>query len=167
MANLRPPRVPEERRFSSQTTCALLATCDGTGFEARRDMAILRLFLDTGMRRTELANLTLADVDLKKGTRAGDGTNTAVVMGKGQRPRACPFGRKTAQAIDRYIRARARHLLAGEPWLWQQAGAARRYQVAPRWSSGEASRPAYNCTLIYSGTPSPTPCSPVACRRAT
>jgi site-specific recombinase XerD len=112
MANLKPPHVPEEPPEVLQPAelRALLATTDGTDFEDRRDMAILRLFLDTGMRRTELAGLTLADLDLDH--------SVAVVMGKGSRPRACPFGRKTAQAIDRYLRVRARHAAAGEPWLW-------------------------------------------------
>ena len=95
---------------SPSSSRALLATCDGTDFESRRDTAILRLFLDTGMRRTELAGLGLADLDLEHGA--------AVVLGKGSRPRACPFGRKTAQAIDRYLRVRGRHQQAGEPWLW-------------------------------------------------
>jgi site-specific recombinase XerD len=39
-------------------------------------------------------------------------------MGKGSRPRACPYGRKTAQALDRYLRVRARHPQAWDPWLW-------------------------------------------------
>lgn len=112
MANLKPPHVPEEppELIQEAELRALLATAEGTDFEARRDMAILRLFLDTGMRRTELAGLTMADLDLDH--------SVAVVMGKGARPRACPFGRKTAQAIDRYLRARARHQMAGERWLW-------------------------------------------------
>jgi site-specific recombinase XerD len=42
----------------------------------------------------------------------------AFVMGKGRRGRACPFGRKTAQALDRYMRARARHANARESALW-------------------------------------------------
>jgi site-specific recombinase XerD len=29
-----------------------------------------------------------------------------------------PIGRKTAAAIDRYLRARARHPRASSPWLW-------------------------------------------------
>jgi site-specific recombinase XerD len=112
MANLRPPHVPEEppQVLQDAELRALLATCEGTDFEARRDMAILRLFLDTGMRRTELAGLRLGDLDLDH--------SVAVVLGKGARPRACPHGRKTAQAIDRYLRARARHPQAREPWLW-------------------------------------------------
>ena len=112
MANLKPPHVPEEPPAVLQPDelRALLVTCAGTDFESRRDTAILRLFLDTGMRRTELAGLRLADLDLEH--------SAAVVLGKGARPRACPFGRKTAQAIDRYLRVRGRHQQAGEPWLW-------------------------------------------------
>jgi site-specific recombinase XerC len=58
-------------------------------------MAIVRLFLDTGMRLAELAALRVADVDFEQ--------NLALVLGKGRRPRACPFGRGTAQALDRSV----------------------------------------------------------------
>jgi site-specific recombinase XerD len=40
------------------------------------------------------------------------------VVGKGGRPRALPVGRKTAQALDRYLRAREEHRLAHLPNLW-------------------------------------------------
>jgi integrase len=39
-------------------------------------------------------------------------------VGKGSRPRSCPFGRKTAQALDRYIRARAQYPNHEMPNLW-------------------------------------------------
>jgi integrase len=54
-------------------------------------MAIIRLFLDSGMRRAELAMLKVDDVDFDH--------NVALIMGKGRRPRAAPFGRKTAIAL--------------------------------------------------------------------
>lgn len=38
-----------------------------------------------------------------------DEFDVAVVMGKGRRPRSCPFGAKIAQAIDRYLYERDRH----------------------------------------------------------
>jgi site-specific recombinase XerC len=41
-----------------------------------------------------------------------------VVLGKGRRPRAVPFGRKTALALDRYLRLRASHPFAHLPNLW-------------------------------------------------
>jgi site-specific recombinase XerD len=45
-----------------------------------------------------------------------------VVLGKGSRPRAVPFGRRTAQALDRYLRVRARHSRASSEWLWLGKG---------------------------------------------
>jgi site-specific recombinase XerD len=112
MSAMHPPTVPVEPPpvLREEELRRLLATCAGTDFEDRRDLAILRLFLDTGMRRGELAGLRLADVDFEH--------DVAVVLDKGRRPRVCPFGRKTAQAVDRYLRARGRHTWAGEEWLW-------------------------------------------------
>lgn len=62
------------------------------------------------MRLDELAGLTVGEVDLDQ--------DVAVVVGKGRRPRACPFGRKTAALLGRYLRARRTHPAAAEPWLW-------------------------------------------------
>jgi site-specific recombinase XerD len=112
MANMRPPHVPEEPPpiLREDDLRRLLAACAGPDFDDRRDTAIVRLFLDTGMRRGELAGLRVADVDFDH--------DVALVLGNGRRPRACPFGRKTAQALDRYLRVRGRHPAAAEPWLW-------------------------------------------------
>jgi site-specific recombinase XerD len=41
-----------------------------------------------------------------------------LVLGKGRRERALPFGRRAGEALDRYLRARARHKDAELPWLW-------------------------------------------------
>jgi len=40
------------------------------------------------------------------------------VLAKGRVERLLPFGRRTAQALDRYLRVRARHKDAALPWLW-------------------------------------------------
>lgn len=112
MANMRPPAVPEEppALLAEDDVRLLLKACDGSDFADRRDTAIVRLFVDTGMRRAELAGLRLEDVDLDH--------DVALVMGKGRRPRTCPFGRRTARAFDRYLRVRARHADAASEWLW-------------------------------------------------
>ncbi len=98
---------------------ALLRACRGAGFEELRDTALIRLLLDTGMRRAECAGLQArllpggevqGDVDLD--------ANLAVVTGKGNRVRACPYGVKTAQALGRYLRARYTHPYAHLPQLW-------------------------------------------------
>ena len=62
------------------------------------------------MRRDELVGLRLADVDVVG--------HVAVVLGKGRRERGCPFGDKTAVALDRYLRVRKTHRLADSEWLW-------------------------------------------------
>jgi len=112
MAGLRPPTVPETSVpvLDDAAVGRLLGTMTGREFEDRRDTAIVRLFLDTGMRLSEIAGLQLTDVDLD--------TDVALVLGKGQRPRACPFGDKTGQAIERYLRERRKHSLAQRPELW-------------------------------------------------
>ena len=40
------------------------------------------------------------------------------VCGKGDRVRILPFGTKTGTALERYLRLRTRHKLAGLSWLW-------------------------------------------------
>ena len=113
MARLRAPKLPEQLTpvLDEASIRALLKVCAGKDFGSLRDTAIVRLFLDTGMRLDELAKLRVDDVDL-------DYDNTATVLGKGRRPRVCPFGAKTAQALDRYLRQRARQKRAEVPKLW-------------------------------------------------
>jgi site-specific recombinase XerD len=109
---MRPPIVPEEPPAILRETelKAIFDACSGSSFEDRRDTGIVRLLLDTGMRRAELAGLKVGDVDLDH--------QVAIVIGKGRRPRACPFGSKTAQALDRYLRLRLAHPHAQRPELW-------------------------------------------------
>ena len=112
MRKMRPPHVPEEpppvvREAEART---LLDACRGTGFEERRDAALLRMLFDTGMRRAELAGLAVDDLDLN--------SRLAIVTGKGRRPRAVPYGVKTARALDLYLLARARRGDADLRVLW-------------------------------------------------
>lgn len=89
----------------------LLKVCEGRAFDERRDTAMMRLFIDTGMRRAELVNLRVGDVDVFD-------TQTALVIGKGSRPRSCPFGFKTARALDEYLKVRDSHAYASTDRLW-------------------------------------------------
>jgi site-specific recombinase XerD len=113
MARMRPPKVPEAPPpvLTDDELRALLKAAEGGTFEQRRDTALLRVLIDTGARVSEIANLTLGDdVDLDAGT--------LIVIGKGRRVRALPLGSKAVRALDRYVRARAQHPQADEPWLW-------------------------------------------------
>jgi site-specific recombinase XerD len=112
MAKMKPPIIPEQLVpvVPEDGLRRLLATCAGKRFEDRRDTALILLLVDVGPRRAELMGLTVADVDFD--------LDVLLVLGKGRRERALPFGRKSAVVLDRYLRVRARHKDAGLPWLW-------------------------------------------------
>jgi site-specific recombinase XerD len=103
MARMKPPAIPEAPVpvVDDDDLKKLLKACEGTSFEERRDVALLRLFIDTGCRLAEITNLKRSDVDLD--------SEVIQVVGKGSRPRAVPFGPKTTMALDRYDRLRKRH----------------------------------------------------------
>ena len=88
----------------------LLKACEGKAFADRRDKAIILVLADAGPRASELVGLKVEDVDL--------GDQVLIVMGKGRRPRGLPLGRKSAAALDGYIRMRNRHKDADLPALW-------------------------------------------------
>jgi len=112
MAKMRPPAIPEApvAVLSDDETRRLLAACAGTTFEDRRDLAIISLFVDGGLRLAEMTGLAVDDVDRD--------LQVVIVMGKGRRPRSVPYGEKTAQSVDRYIRLRSRRLDAKAEALW-------------------------------------------------
>lgn len=112
MANVRKPRVGEKvaHVLSDDELSALLDTCAGGDFADLRDRAIVMLFADTGMRLGACAGLKLVDVDLRE--------RVAAIHTKGDRHLVVPFGANTAQALDRYLRARRREKYSELQWLW-------------------------------------------------
>jgi site-specific recombinase XerC len=70
------PQVPEQPVpvLTVEQLRALFKACEDKDFATRRDMAIVRLFLDTGVRLAELARLSTEDVDLDN--------RKALVLGK-------------------------------------------------------------------------------------
>lgn len=102
-----PVPVPKEADLKK-----LLQACSGRSFEQVRDNALIRLYIDTGIRAAEGIGLKITDVDLKAQIPV------AYVLGKGRRPRGVPLGARTAQAIDRYLRARKTHPYAHLEALW-------------------------------------------------
>src|SRR6266536_3910719 len=59
------PGDPETPVLDLEDFRALLATCTGRDFIARRDAAILMVFLDGGLRLSELTGLKVSDIDLR------------------------------------------------------------------------------------------------------
>lgn len=114
MARMKPPKAEEKLIpiIPDRDLQSLLTVCSGRDFESRRDTAIVRLFLATGARLAEIAEITLDHVDLPNGEIR--------VLGKGRKERTLWLGGqpKALKTIDRYLRARALHKDAAQPWLW-------------------------------------------------
>ena len=79
-------------------------------FLRARDEALIRFLLDTGLRRTECAELELDAVNLA--------TRRVRVVGKGGKERHVAFGVRTKMAIQRYLRERKEHPSASSKRLW-------------------------------------------------
>lgn len=107
-----PPQNPPSV-LSDEEIERLLASAKGTDFISRRDLAILSLLLDTGLRRGELAGLRVGDLNLGQMVAFVEGATS-----KSRRGRAVAFGPTTAKSITRYLRhPRAPHV-PQEP-LWR------------------------------------------------
>jgi site-specific recombinase XerD len=121
MAKMRPPKIPETPpdvlRDEELARLLKIVETDKT-FAGRRDAAIIRLFIASGARLSEIANLrwnpddpTRNDVDLDR--------MLIRVLGKGNRERPIFVGAKAAKALDRYIYDhRAKHRSAQTEALW-------------------------------------------------
>lgn len=112
MAGLKPPAVPEQPVpvLGEDELRVLLRTAEKpSDFLARRDAAILRVFIDTGARLSEISNLRVHDVNLENGTLA--------VMGK-TAGEARPARAEDDPGLDRYLAVRDRHPDAADPKLW-------------------------------------------------
>lgn len=113
LLGLRPPKLDRKvvDTLTEEQLKALIGTCRGKDMWHRRDEAIIRLMVETGARAGEIVAMALDDVDVR--------AETAIVRrGKGGKGRRVPFGPLTARAIDRYLRARRAHRLAGTSALW-------------------------------------------------
>lgn len=120
LRNIAPPKVPDNPPLTvtAEQVRALLRACNGSSFAERRDTALITLLYDTGVRRAEITGLRLADID--------PSARTMTVTGKGSRIRVVRYGRDSARALDRYLRARhtwvnearRRDRYADSPWLW-------------------------------------------------
>jgi site-specific recombinase XerD len=76
----------------------LLKACQGSD-APERDVALVLLMLDTGVRASEVCALTVADVDPKTGS-------VMVHQGKGRKDRNCYIGAQARRALLRYLLVR-------------------------------------------------------------
>lgn len=122
MEGMSPPIVPDQPVpvIADDALRKLLAACKGRDFASRRDTAIIMVFLDTGIRLSELTNLHLARTE-KDGSESSDvdfDQDVLHILAKGRRPRAVPFGQRTGAALEWYIREREKIARPAQHALW-------------------------------------------------
>jgi site-specific recombinase XerD len=100
---------PPVTLLSEEEIGHLLAAVNPKDDMALRDLGILVLFLDTGLRLSELLSLQLDDLHFAD--------QWLKVMGKGQKERVVPYGARTSQILTRYIQ-QGRHDPLGRPELF-------------------------------------------------
>jgi len=111
----RPGTLPKS--IPVRTLKRFLDDLDGSDPVDLRDRALLEVLYGTGLRVSELAAMTTADVD---------GATFVRVRGKGDKERAVPLGNQARQAIERYV-DRGRPTLVGPDsgdalWLGVRGG---------------------------------------------
>jgi len=85
----------------------VLAGCDLSTAGGVRDRAMIEVLYSTGIRRAELANLAVFDID-------NDRRTLLVRQGKGRKDRMVPIGERALVWVDRYL-DEVRHQHALEP----------------------------------------------------
>lgn len=81
--------------FYSDMEMLLTLNKERTDFNQERDQAIIELLYATGLRVSELCNITLQSINLKQ--------RVIRVIGKGQKERIVPFSNRALDAINIYL----------------------------------------------------------------
>ena len=114
------PPAPPIEGYSRDELLRLLAVCDldirtGARFTGIRNKAMLLLFLDSGLRRAEMANLKLSDLDLDE--------RRVHVIGKGNKVGIAPFSSKTAKALWAWLIQRKQRAKSDRLWITEEGRA--------------------------------------------
>lgn len=91
------PRVPEKVMWapSAEECRAMLKVPNRRGVSGLRDIVILLLLIDTGIRVSALRGIQVADIDLRE--------RRIRVLEKGRRERVVPFGFQALRWLRRYL----------------------------------------------------------------
>jgi len=97
VSHIKKPKVQKKviEALKPEEVKALLDQFNGKTFIDVRNRLILMMFLDTGMRVSELTNLMIPDVDMQRGS-------ILVRHGKGNKQRLVRIGSKTQKALWQY-----------------------------------------------------------------
>lgn len=109
------PKLPKKlpQVLSLNEVEKLISTASGSDFFDIRDKAIMELLYATGMRVSELVNLTVERVDIEE--------QLIRVVGKGNKERIVPFGQSSKTALLDWLRLRRTLLLSkskSSPYLF-------------------------------------------------
>jgi integrase/recombinase XerD len=108
-------KLPASKVLTDEQIAAILAlVARKRDFYSLRDHAILRVFLE-GARRSEVAFIELADLDLERRLIRLVGAKGDA---SGERERIIKVSPATIMAVDKYLTRRQRHKAAGEQRLW-------------------------------------------------
>ncbi|MGE0131597.1 MAG: tyrosine recombinase XerC [Blastocatellales bacterium] len=116
------PRV--ERKLPNHLTIEqmikFIETPEADTVLGKRDRAILELLYASGLRVSELVNLSLQDVDFNN--------QTVRVKGKGRKERMVPFGDHAKKALQDYLGVRGELLVEADPEKLDPAAVFMNYQ---------------------------------------
>ena len=115
LAGLKAPKLdrPVTQPLTDDDLRRLLRACKGTDLRDRRDDAILKLMFTSGARAGEVVAMGVSDLNLRENP-----PSVVIRRGKGGKGRVVPLAIEAAEAIDRYLRTRKAHRLAGTDALW-------------------------------------------------
>jgi integrase/recombinase XerD len=92
----RQPKTLPRSVLTPEEAKQILERVDTSTPVGKRDRAILEVLYATGIRRSELRNLTLNDLDLAEGL-------VRITLGKGAKDRVVPLGTMAVQALYAYL----------------------------------------------------------------
>ena len=97
MATVKKPKLQHKtvKGLEPEIIKTLLNVFNGRSFNDIRNKAILLMFLDTGLRLSELVGLNLSDIDIERGI--------IKIVGKGNKERYARIGVKTQKALWNYL----------------------------------------------------------------
>lgn len=125
-------------------------------FRGKRDHALLRLYMSTGARRSELCNLAIdeggfslierrrievprtsgGNPERSSGYIDYDRKQIVLVNTKTKRPRILNIDPDTMRSIGRYVRERQKHTKSSLPWLWLSHSGRKRFSDSGRLTPG-------------------------------
>ena len=112
MDRVEPPKIPSEIQpyYSPHDVESVIKAIGRSTPHNLRDVAIILVLYDSGVRASELCGMKSDDIDWRD--------RTIIVTGKASKQRRVSIGDKSAQAIERYIRKRP----VKSEWLWTGSG---------------------------------------------